>query len=153
LTLICYPKVGNARVDVNIGVNIGPPPPPIVIAAPPPVVVIPGTYVYFPPDVRVDIFFYQGYWYRPHHGHWYRSAVYNGKWVYVQPARVPHALVRVPPDFRRVPPGHQRIKYVEVKKNWRTWEKQKHWDKHEVRHADNHDVRKEHGDREDRHRK
>ncbi len=118
-----------AEVNINVGVNI-PPPPPLVIPAPPPIFVIPGTYVYFPPDVEVDIFFYHGYWYRPYRGHWYRSGIYNGKWVYISPKNVPSVLLRLPPDFRRVPPGHRHIPYGHLKKNWRTWEKEKYWEKH-----------------------
>ena len=77
-----YPK--GATAGVSIGINF-PPPPPLVIPAPPPLFVIPTTYIYFPPEVDVDIFFYHGYWYRPHQGYWYRSGSYNGKWAYTQP--------------------------------------------------------------------
>jgi hypothetical protein len=61
-----------AEVNINVGINV-PPPPPLAIPAPPPVIVIPRTYVCFAPKVEVDIYFYHGYWYRPHQGHWYRS--------------------------------------------------------------------------------
>jgi hypothetical protein len=126
---INYPIGGTAEVNVNVGINV-PPPPPLVIPAPPPMFVIPRTYIYFAPKVDVDIFFYQGYWYRPHGGHWYRSVVYNGKWGYIAPERVPRVLINLPPDFRRVPPGHRHLPYGEVKKNWKTWEKNKYWEKH-----------------------
>jgi hypothetical protein len=79
--------------------------------------------------VDVDVFFYQGYWYRPHHGHWYRSKTYNGKWVYLSPKRVPRAVINVPPDFRQVPSGHRHIPYGDVRKNWRAWERDKHWER------------------------
>jgi hypothetical protein len=124
-----HPSRATAEVNINVGINV-PPPPPLVIPAPPPVFVIPRTYVYFAPQVEVDIFFYQGYWYRPYRGHWYRSAIYNGKWVYIVPERVPRVLINLPPDFRRVPPGHRHIPYGHVKKNWKTWEKDKYWEKH-----------------------
>jgi len=126
---IGQPGRATAEVNVNIGIKV-PPPPPLVIPAPPPLFVIPRTYVYFAPKVDVDIFFYRGYWYRPHRGHWYRSVAYNEKWVYIAPKKVPVALVNLPPDFRRVPPGHRHISFGEVKKNWKTWEKDKHWEKH-----------------------
>lgn len=132
LTFIGYPNHGIAGVEVNIGVNFGPPPP-VVIPAPPPVVVIPETYVYFVPDVEVEILFYQGYWYRPHQGRWHRATGYNGPWVYVEPARVPAVLVHLPPTYRHVPPGHQRIPHGQLVKNWKTWEKEKHWDKHQAK--------------------
>jgi len=93
------------------------------------VVLIPETYVYFVPDVSVDILFYQGHWYRPHHGHYYRATNYNGPWVSIAPSSVPGAVSHVPPDFRHIPPGHQRISHGELNRNWETWEEEKHWDK------------------------
>ena len=71
-----YPS--GATAGVNIGINVLPPPP-LAIPAPPPMFVIPRTYIYFAPEVDVDILFYHGYWYRPYQGHWYRSGTYNGK--------------------------------------------------------------------------
>jgi hypothetical protein len=120
-----------AGVNINIGtpdlnISIGTPPP-VVVHAPPPMVVIPGTYVYMAPDVSVDILFYRGHWYRPHGGHWFSSASYNGPWVHVVPSRVPRAVLELPPGYRRIPPGHQRIPYKQVKGNWQRWEREKHW--------------------------
>ncbi len=117
------------RADVNIGINIGPPPP-VVIPAPPPVIVIPGTYVYYVPDVQVDLLFFHGYWYRPYQGHWFRSTVYNGPWVYVEPQRVPAPLVHLPSNYRYLPASHKPIPHEQLRKNWKTWEAQKHWDNH-----------------------
>ncbi len=71
-----YPAKGSAEVDVSI--NIGLPLPAIVLSASPAVVMIPGTPVYYDPDIEVDIFFYHGYWYRLDRQHWYRSGHYNG---------------------------------------------------------------------------
>ena len=124
-----YPSRTTAEVSINVGISL-PPPPPLAIPAPPPMFVIPRTYVYFAPGVDVDIFYYRGYWYRPHQGHWYRSGGYNGKWVYLSPKKVPSVLLSLPPDFRRVPPGYRHVPYGDVKKNWKTWEKDKHWEKH-----------------------
>jgi hypothetical protein len=124
--LIGYVDGGFAEVNVNIGIGV--PLPSVVISAPPSVVLIPATYVYFVPDVSVDILFYHGHWYRPHHGHYYRATSYNGPWVLVGASSVPGAVLHVPSDFRRVPPGHQRIPHGELKKNWEVWEKEKHWD-------------------------
>jgi hypothetical protein len=120
---------GFAEVNVNVGINV-PPPPPLVIPAPPPMFVIPRTYVYFAPEVDVDVFFYQGYWYRPHRGHWYRSKSYDGKWVYLLPKKVPRAVIDVPPNFRHIPPGYRHIPYGNVRKNWKKWEKDKYWERH-----------------------
>jgi hypothetical protein len=123
---------GFSEVNVNIGVNI--PLPGFVFPGPPAVVLIPGTYVYAVPDVDVDIVFFQGYWYRPHRDYWYRSASYNGPWGVIAHKRVPAAIIGLPPGYRHVPPGHQRIPYGHLKKNWKTWERQRYWDAHEYRH-------------------
>ncbi|OGP74273.1 MAG: hypothetical protein A2V86_09040 [Deltaproteobacteria bacterium RBG_16_49_23] len=124
-----YSNRAIAEVNIHVGVNV-PPPPPLVIPAPPPMVVVPGTYVYFAPELEMDIFFYHGYWYRAYQGRWYRSGGYKGPWVYLVHEKVPVTLLRLPPDFRRVPSGHTRIPHGQLKKNWRTWEKEKYWNKH-----------------------
>lgn len=127
--VLCSPVI--AGVDVHITIT---PPVPLVIPAPPPLVLIPGTYAYAAPDVEADILFFQGYWYRPYHDGWYRSDSYNGRWVLVPQRRVPMVLQQLPPNWRQAPPGHQRIPYGQVKKNWRQWEREKHWDRAEGRH-------------------
>lgn len=128
-----YSTKAIAATNVNAAVKF-PPPPPLVIPAPPPVIVVPNTYVYFAPEIEVDLLFYHGYWYRPYQGRWYRSQSYKGPWVYIVHERVPRVLLRLPPDFRNVPPGHRRIPHRELKNNWRRWEREKHWDKPESRH-------------------
>jgi len=124
-----YPAAGNAEVNINIGVNA--PLPALVISAPPAVVFIPGTYAYFAPDIDVDIFFFQGYWYRPYGGRWYRASDYNGHWGHIGGDRVPSVLINLPHDYRHMPPGHQRIPYGHLKNNWKTWERDRHWDRDE----------------------
>jgi hypothetical protein len=157
LGLIAGPTAGLAGTNVNININA--PLPPLMVPAPPPLVPIPGTYAYFAPDVDVEIVFYRGAWYRTHEGHWYRAAEYNGSWRPVPHDRVPHVLINLPRGYRHMPPGQDRIPYGQVKKNWRTWERDRHWDKHEKRqhgedgeyggsgrdHGRGHDRRK-HGD-------
>lgn len=127
--LACTSYLDGTAAEVSINVGIEVPPPPLVISAPPPVFVIPGTYVYFAPDVAVDLFFYHGYWYRPYRGYWYRSTSYNGKWYHVAPNRVPSVVLNLPPHFRQVPAGHHHIPYVQLKKNWKTWEKERYWER------------------------
>ncbi|MGA8178800.1 MAG: hypothetical protein WB792_01990 [Desulfobacterales bacterium] len=135
MTLMGYSTNSDAEVSVRIGINV--PLPHVVLHAPPPVVVIPGTYAYYAPDAGMEMFFYHGYWYRPHHNRWYRGRGYNGPWENIQHARVPHALRNLPPDFRRTARRHERIRYADFHKNWKTWEKEKHWD----RRANRHEVR------------
>jgi len=143
----------DAGVNVNIGINL----PAHRFAAPPTLAVIPGTYAYFVPDVDVDILFYHNYWYRPFDGRWYRARGYNGPWALIAPGRVPGVIINLPPDYRHVPPGHRRIPYGEFNRNWKTWERDRYWDRHE-RHEerreehreDRRDDHREHGDRDRR---
>jgi hypothetical protein len=150
LVVAGFSTESTAGVNVNIGINI----PAYRVSAPPPMVVIPGTYVYFVPDIDVDILFYHGYWYRPHRGRWYRSTGYNGPWVYLAPARLPRVLVELPPDYRHIPPGHRRIPYGEFNRNWRTWERDKYWERderwREGRHRERRGERR--GERHEDHR-
>jgi len=118
---------GQSMARIHIGVNI-PLPPAFVFSAPPELVVIPGTYVYYCPDVDFDIFFYAGYWYRPYRGYWYRSASYGGPLVYVESA--PSVLISLPPDYRIVTRGFRRIPYGELHRNWRAWERDRYWEHH-----------------------
>jgi hypothetical protein len=122
---------GNVRNDRNSL------PPRIAFAAAPEVVVIPGTYVYGVPDVDVDIFFYQGWWWRPWEGRWYRSQNYNSGWSYYR--SVPSFYSQIPSrwrdDYRKHRWGvyrwnYQRISHQQVQRNWSNWEKSKYWEKH-----------------------
>ncbi len=116
-----------ARVNVNVGINL----PAIRFAAPPAVVVIPGTYVYMVPDIDVDVLFYQGYWWRPYEGRWYRSRDYKGGWHHIDSRSIPSGLRALPEDYRhRLSPGHERIPHRDVQRNWKKWEKEKYWDRH-----------------------
>jgi hypothetical protein len=128
---LILPLKSGAEVNVSITVPL----PGLVIPAPPALVVIPGTYAYYPPGVSVDIFFYHGSWYRPYGGHWFISAGYNGPWRSVAFERVPYVLRRMPPSYRHVPPGYRPMPYREVRSNWRTWERDRYWDRHEGRGA------------------
>ena len=101
--------------------------------APPDLYVIPGTYVYYVADADTDTFFYQGYWYRPHGGRWYRAPEYNGPWTFIIINQVPPVLRNIPPTYRRVSPPTGRLSYSDVRNNWRTWERDRHWDRHDER--------------------
>ncbi len=103
-----------ALADVQVNVNLGPPP--IVISAPPAVVMMPGSGVYFVPDVSFDVFFYNGYWWSPRGPHWYHAPNYNGPWAVVEARHVPVAVVRVPKDYRMVYKKEKSIPYGQWKK-------------------------------------
>lgn len=127
LACVTVPSAGQAQVNFSIGINVGPPG--YVFHAPPPVVPIPRAYVYYVPDVAVDVFYYRGQWYRPYEGGWYSARHYNGPWVYVYPKKVPGALLALPSNYRH----HQHvaygpIPYGQVKKQWKHWERDRHWD-------------------------
>lgn len=127
-----------AEVNVSIGINL----PPVRYAAPPEVVVIPGTYVYMVPDLEADVLFFQGYWWRPYEGHWYRSRDYKGGWKYVESRKVPRGLRDLPQDYRHHQSrGYERIHHRDVEKNWKRWEKEKHWDRRDDQDRGRHNER------------
>jgi len=140
LVLTGFVSPSAAGVNVNVGVFA--PLPPLVFPAPPPVVVIPGTYVYGVPDAQVDVLFYHGYWWRPYEGRWYRSPRYDGSWRYFPSERVPRVVRELPPEYRHYRPANGRISHEEFRRNWKGWERDRHWDKHE--------DRRDRGDRGDR---
>ena len=137
LAAVLVPLSVRAQIGVSVGVNV-PLPPPIVFPAPPEVVVIPETNVYVVPDVEADIFFSRGWWWRPWQGRWYRSRHYDRGWGFYRSAP--------PPFYRNVPPGwrndyrdhrwkgrewnHERIPHGEMERNWRGWERDRHWQQH-----------------------
>ena len=85
-----------AAVDISIGISL---PPPIVFRAPPDVIVMPDTHnVYVVPDIDVDMFFWNGWWWRLWEGRWYRSHYYNRGWGYYN--KVPSFYFDVDPGWR-----------------------------------------------------
>ncbi len=125
LLLLGFSGKDIAEVRIDIGIPL---PPPFVFAAPPELEVIPGTYVYYCPDVGFAIFFYGGYWYRPYEAYWYRSVNYSGPWVHV--ASLPSVLLTLPSDYRVATRGYRRIPYSELHRNWRAWERGRYWEHH-----------------------
>ena len=126
------PVPAMARVDIGINISL---PPPIVFASSPEVVVLPETYVYVVPDLDVDIFFYNGWWWRPWEGHWYRSRHYDSGWAYYQ--RVPSFYGGIPSGWRNDYRDHrwgghqwnyQRISQQKLQGNWSNWQKSRHWE-------------------------
>lgn len=109
------PAPAAAGIQVDIAVAL----PPLFIPAPPALIVIPGTPVYYPPAVGADIFFFNGYWYRPHRGYWFISGHFNGPWSFIEIRSVPVVLLRLPP----------------VRHHFRTWEHDGFWDDHGQGHG------------------
>lgn len=121
-----------ARVDVRVGVSL----PPIVFGGPPELVVIPQTNVYAVPGVDADIFFYSGWWWRPWNGGWYRSRSYDSGWNHYRGR--PSFYRSVPSDWRNNYRenrwkgrewNQQKVPHQQVQRNWRNWERNKHWQK------------------------
>jgi hypothetical protein len=146
---LTMPLNAQAGINVDIGINLAPPA--YVIHKPPPVAVIPGSYVYFVPGVRLDILFYHGYWYRPYEGRWYRGRSYNGPWHQVVTRRIPSAVLHIPPDYRRSRHSYRSVPYGRMEKNWRKWERDRYWDRSNMKHVrerrveDRRDNQREHG--------
>jgi hypothetical protein len=125
-----------AGVDVSIGIGI-PLPPPIVFEAPPDVIVIPDTNnVYVAPGIDVDIFFWDGWWWRPWEGRWYRSHFYNRGWAYY--SNVPSFYFDVDPGWRGYYREHnwnghrwnyERIPHQRLHQNWKVWKNERHWER------------------------
>jgi hypothetical protein len=132
--VISVPAATMAGLNINIGIAL---PPPIVFQAPPDVVVLPDTNdVYVVPNVGVDIFFWNGWWWRPWEGGWYRSRYYNRGWGYYN--RVPYFYYDVDPHWREYyrdhdwqghPWNYQRIPDRELQQNWRGWHNNQYWER------------------------
>jgi len=77
------------------------------------------------------IYFYQDVWYRFHRGQWFRSTIYDGAWVFIIRSQVPLGIVGIPPEYpRSIPSGYHRIPYADLHRNWRHWDRERHWHKH-----------------------
>lgn len=134
--VMAVPNQTMARVDVNINIGL---PPLIVFAEPPELIVLPETYIYVVPDVEADIFFFNGWWWRPWEGRWYRSRYYDRGWAYYQ--RVPSFYHEIPSDWRNYyrehhwrghPWNYRRIPHHQVRRNWRDWERSRYWEKQQT---------------------
>lgn len=132
--VLVVPIPAMAAVDISIGISL---PPPIVFQAPPDVIVMPDTNsVYVVPTIDVDLFFWNGWWWRPWEGRWYRSRYYNRGWGYYN--TVPSFYFDVDPGWRgyyraRNWSGHrwdyERIPNRQLQQNWQTWHKDRHWER------------------------
>ncbi len=128
------PIAAMAAVDIHIGVGI-PLPPPIPFRAPPEVIVIPDTDdVYVVPDVDADVFFWNGWWWRPWEGRWYRSRYYNRGWAYYD--TVPSFYFDVDPGWRGYYRdrrwhehrwNYERIPNRRLEQNWKSWHDKRYW--------------------------
>jgi hypothetical protein len=129
---VLLPHPLRAEVNVSIGFAL---PAPVYYAAPPEVIVLPDTdNVYVVPDQEFEIFFWNGWWWRPWEGRWYRSRYYNRGWGYYD--NVPSFYYDVDPGWRdyyrdRYWSGHrwnyERIPYRRLQSNWKHWHTNHYW--------------------------
>ena len=131
--IIIVPITTMAGVHVGVGISL----PSIVFAAPPEVVVMPDTDdVYVAPDIDADLFFWNGWWWRPYGGGWYRSHYYDRGWGYYN--NVPSFYFDVDPGWRGYYRDHNwsghrwdydRISYGRLQQNWNSWHNNRYWEK------------------------
>ena len=135
LSLVIVAPVSTiAGINIDIGISL---PPPVVFGAPPDVIVLPDTNdVYVVPDINVDMFFWNGWWWRPWEGRWYRSRYYNRGWAYYN--RVPSFYFDVDPAWRRYYRDHnwqghrwnyERIPDRQLQQNWKSWHNSRYWER------------------------
>ncbi len=146
---VVVPVSTMAEVNIGIGISL---PPPIVFEAPPEVIVLPDTNdVYVAPSIEVDLFFWNGWWWRLWEGRWYRSHYYNRGWVYYR--TVPSFYFDVDPGWRGYYRGHdwhghrwdyEQIPNRQLQQNWRTWHNERHWEKQRTWGVQNYQRRPQH---------
>lgn len=112
----------SAAAQVQVQINI--PLPTVTFTAPPPLVVVePGIQVV--PDYDDEVYYVNEWYWVRRDARWFRMKGHGGKWVLVEDALVPRALVGVPPGkYRRFkggkavivnPPGPGKIKIEKEK--------------------------------------
>ncbi len=131
---IVFPIPTMGAVDININIAL---PPPIAFQAPPDVVVLPDSDdVYVVPDMDVDLFFWNGWWWRSWEGRWYRSHYYDRSWAYYND--VPSFYFDIDPGWRGYYREHnwfghrwnyERIPYRRLQQNWKGWHDNRHWER------------------------
>ena len=126
------PDAVQAQVNIQVGIAL---PPPIVFAAPPEVIVLPGSYVYVAPDLAEEMYFVDGWWWRPWQGRWYRSQYYDRDWGPY--SSVPSFYGNVHQGWRDDYRDHrwsgqawdyQRMPHARVEQNWNTWKSTNYWE-------------------------
>jgi hypothetical protein len=127
------PQPMKAGVEVGIHLSL---PHPIMFTGSPEMIVLPETNVYVVPDMEEEIFFYDGWWWRPWEGRWYRSRDYRSGWN--RYSHVPSFYASIPSGWRNEYRDHrwrghqwnyQHIPHQQVQHNWQAWKKSRYWEK------------------------
>jgi hypothetical protein len=97
-------------------VVVAPPPPAaasvqISVGHRPPLVVVPGTPVYYAPNLAYDYFAYGGRFFVYEQDAWFTAAAYNGPWMVIGLERVPRPVLGVPVKYYKAPPKHWKEKH------------------------------------------
>jgi len=116
---------------------------PPAVDVPPELVVLPGTDIYAAPSVGADLYFVDGYWWRPWNGHWYRSH-YGNDWSMVSSA--PYFYRSIPHGWREDyyqhrwngrPWDYHYVSRNEAVTHWNRWKRDRYW--HDDRWASSRD--------------
>ncbi|MEW6713782.1 MAG: hypothetical protein AB1306_01660 [Nitrospirota bacterium] len=126
-------------IDFSIGINIGAPPRQVVVSGSPALYSIPGTPVYYVPEVSRQIYFYSNNWYRLYNGYWYRASFYNGPWIFLQPESLPVVFTDLSPAYYIYPPREVYRPY---------WKHKAYWREREERHEERREHLHRHHERE-----
>lgn len=146
-----------AGVSISIGISL---PPPIVFSADPVLIVVPDTNVYVAPDLDDDLFFWNGWWWRPWEGRWYRSHYHNRGWSYYN--SVPSFYYDVDPGWRGYYRagswyGHrwnyERIPNQHLQQNWKSWTTHRYWERKKTWGVQNYNPRPQQQKQELRHQR
>lgn len=113
------------------------PPPCLSFSAPPSVIVLPDAPdVYVVPDVQFDLFFWNGWWWRPWNNRWYRSRYCDRGWSYYNgdPRFYGHVDPRwrecyLNHNWRGYAWNHHYIPYGQLQKHWRSWQENRYWER------------------------
>jgi len=134
VTVVSVPTMAQVSININAGIPL---PPPIAFNAPPDVVALPDTNdVYACPEIGVDLFFYNGWWWRLWDGRWYRSHYYDRGWGYFN--HVPGFYSGIDPGWRGYyqnhswrghPWNYERIPHQQLQQNWKSWHTNQYWSK------------------------
>lgn len=125
-----------ADIDVSIGINLG-----FHVPIYPRLALIRGYPVYYAPNLHLNYFFYDGWYWVFHNDHWYVSGWYNGPWRWVEPEYVPWFVLRIPVRYYRRPPTYFYGWRPDAPPRWgdrwgRDWEdRHRDWDRWDRRYA------------------
>jgi len=134
---VATPAMAQVSVSVSIpGVSLG-----IHQPVYPEFVLVPGTPVYYAPQVPANYFFYDGLYWVFQDDNWYVSSWYNGPWDLVEPDDVPLFVLRVPVQYYVRPPVFFHTWIVTAPPRWHyhwgpRWTRYHHgwdrWDRHAI---------------------